>query len=85
MLQDALKKIHSTIYIEPAKTGKFDHSFHFMRHSSRKPGTKETFSGGDKVGAASIIASQTANLEILDLKQRLTELAALIRQANCLA
>jgi hypothetical protein len=81
-LQEALKSIHSKIYLEPAKTGKYDHAFYFMRQSAKRPGTKETFAGGDKVGAASLVCSQAANLEVLDLRGRIGELANLIRRAN---
>lgn len=81
-LQEALKEIHSRIYVAPKGTGKYDHAFWFMRGNPEKGGQKKTYKDGDKVGAASIICSSEANLDVLDLRERVSELAAMICRAN---
>ncbi|MEI4231378.1 AAA family ATPase [Roseovarius sp. D22-M7] len=79
-LQSALKKSHPRIYDEPCRTGPYDHAFHFMRKMGG--GRRETYKLGDKVAAANVLCQQPANLDILDLRDRLSELTAMICQAN---
>lgn len=81
-LQGALKKIHSKIYRKPAPTGQFDHAFYFLREDPKNSEKNKMYKDGDKVGAAQIICSQKANLDILDLRERVSELASMIRSAN---
>lgn len=81
-LQAALKSIHSRTYAAPGKFGPFDHSFYFYKFSDKKSGAKELSKAGDKVGAAALICDEPANLDRLDLRQRISELVAAIRRAN---
>ncbi|WP_444459946.1 AAA family ATPase [Rhodobacter capsulatus] len=84
-LQRALKEIHSKLYVAPCPTKRFDHAFYFYRNDPKNSNRKETYKDGDKVRAATLICSGPADLSILDLKERLEELAAMIRAANGLS
>ncbi|WP_392338316.1 AAA family ATPase [Loktanella salsilacus] len=84
-LQDALKKIHPMLYKDGCKTGKFDHAFYFMRQNPDHPEKNMTYKDGNKVKAASIICDMPANLDILDLNERIAELGIMIRKANGLS
>lgn len=83
-LQDALKKLHSKIYRSPAKTGIFDHAFYFYRDNPEKKDSRLLYKDADKVGAANLICEDEANVERLDLRERLVELTHMICQANSL-
>lgn len=81
-IQDALKKIHPNIYHSPYKTGQYDHAFYFWRKDPDNAEGKKIYKFGDKVGVANIICSKPANLNILDLKERIADLAKMITSAN---
>lgn len=81
-LQAALKQIHSRTYLAPGKTGPYDHAFYFLRNNPKKEGERITYKDGDKVGAANLICKTEARIEILDLRERLSELTAMICRAN---
>ncbi len=82
VLQDALKKCHPRIYLSSGKTGLYDHSFYFFRQNPKNPSQKVTYKDGDKVGAASIVCQLDADLDVLDLRQRVDEVVRMIRKAN---
>ena len=74
---------YTRIYLDAGKTGPFDHAFYFWRNDpEKKDGTRKTYKDGDKVGAANIICQDQANLDILDLRERLAELTEMICKAN---
>lgn len=77
-LQDALKHLHPKVYGEPDDGGQFDHAFYFRRKTPKD----ELYKEGDKVGAAKIVCDGQIDLNVLDLSQRLKELANMIRRAN---
>nr|WP_301011588.1 AAA family ATPase [Halomonas sp.] len=79
-LQAALKELHPRIYKGPCETGPYNHAFYFMRDGER--GRRKTYKQGDKVGAANLLCKSPADLDILDLRERLFELTAMIREAN---
>lgn len=81
-LQAALKALHPRLYLEPGKTGQFDHAFYFFRRSPDNPERRQTYKGGNKVGAASIICKGEPNIDVLDLREKLQELTDMIRRAN---
>ncbi len=81
-LQTALAELHSRLYVEPGKTGQFDHAFYFWRDDPTNPGRRKTFKEGDKVGAAIKLSEDTANFSVLDLRERISELVAMINKAN---
>ncbi len=81
-LQRALKKKHPELYVKACGTGPFDHAFYFMREDPKKPGSNITHKEGNKVGAASLIAEEEADLDILDLRDRVTDLVQMLLKAN---
>lgn len=82
-LHQALQTVHSSIYKKPIATGQYDNSFYFTRKSPDKTG-KSVFKNADKVKVATLVCKQPANLDILDLKERIRKLALLIKNANSL-
>lgn len=79
LLQSALQKLHPRLYDSPVSTGKFDHAFYFFKRGLAR---RETYKDGDKVGAANLVCEQAADLDRLDLRERIEELAAMICKAN---
>lgn len=81
-LQEALRELHPRLFVAEGKTGQYDHAFFFFRDNPKKEGQRMTCKDADKVGLASKICQDEANLDILDLRKRIDELTGLIRQAN---
>jgi len=89
-LQAAVKEVYSSIYAEPAAGGQFDHALYFKRTGPRRRRRVAVSEGSqdliqtdvDKVKVARLVCQQPANLDILDLRERVEELVAMIRQAN---
>lgn len=81
-LQSTLQELHPQIYEGPGKTGQFDHAFHFYRKNPNGSGHNQIYKNGDKVGAASKLALEEADLTILDLKDRIEELVKMVRRSN---
>ncbi|CUH53423.1 AAA domain-containing protein, putative AbiEii toxin, Type IV TA system [Shimia marina] len=82
-LQEALKTLHPRIYNAPLAGGTYDHAFYFERKDTASCAEK-TFKSGDKVGAATHICQDDAPVDfsMLDLQERITELADMISKAN---
>jgi hypothetical protein len=81
-LQKALRELHPRLFVAEGKTGQYDHAFYFFRDNPKKEGRRVTYKDADKVGLASKICQDEANLDILDLRERIGELTDLIRKAN---
>lgn len=81
-LQAALKERHPRIYRGACKTGQYEHAFYFYRDNPKKKGERETYKDGDKVGAANLICQANADLDILDLRDRIQEIILMIHRAN---
>jgi hypothetical protein len=77
-IQDAVRTVHSESYGRPAKRGSYEHALYYIRKDSQSAIVKTA----DKVKVAKIVCEQPANLEILNLKQRLQEVVDMIRRAN---
>jgi hypothetical protein len=58
-------------------TGQYDHAFHYMTRGSAQP-----VESIDKVKVARAVAKQTADLSMLDLKQRIMQVVRFIKTAN---
>ena len=88
-LQNAVKSVHSKVYDQPLAGGPFDHALYFQR---KKPRGKNSSiisdpkalveTSIDKVAVARRIAEQPANLNVLDLNERITELVEFLKAAN---
>lgn len=81
LLHQALKRVHPKIYKEADKVGQYDHAFYFLRKFAKKPEDK-LFKQGDKVGVARDVCGHPAELDVLDLQERVSEVAEMIRRAN---
>ena len=81
-LQSALKELHPKLYLEPGKTGQFDHAFYFFRKNPDDLNRRQTYKDGNKVGAASIVCKGEPDVDVLDLREKLQELTRMIRRAN---
>ncbi|MEQ8655896.1 MAG: AAA family ATPase [Hyphomicrobiales bacterium] len=84
-VQAALKIIHPKIYKGAGSTGRYDNSFHFLREDPEKKGVQISYAGADKVGLANLLCEDAADLSLLDLRERITELVKMIREANNLS
>lgn len=78
MLVDAMKNIYKENYIELISNGKYDDSLKVKVKSKASVETKEA----DKLKIARFVVTQSADLNILDLKSKICELVEFIRQAN---
>ncbi|MBT8167773.1 AAA family ATPase [Ruegeria litorea] len=76
-LQGVLKELHPKVYDGSWDGGEFEHAFYFKRKGKAEP-----YKDANKIGAARKICEQPANLGVLDLRERVTELVALIHRAN---
>lgn len=81
LLHQALERVHPKIYKEADKVGQYDHAFYFLRKNAKKPVDK-LFKQGDKVGVARDVCGHPAELDVLDLQERVSEIADMIRRAN---
>ncbi len=79
-LQDAVSQRYSN-YGKPSSGGQFDHALLYYRRSDdgAEGVLVETI---DKVGVAERVCSAAANLDVLDLRDRVNELVNLIRRSN---
>ncbi len=75
-LHRALEAAHPALYGKPNKTGQYDHSFYFKKKTG---GIHKT---ANKVKVARIVCEEKANLDVLDLKQRINDLVKMIKRAN---
>ncbi|MCT4558376.1 MAG: AAA family ATPase [Pelagimonas sp.] len=80
-LHTALKKVHSRTYDGPAKKGRYEHAWHFMA-KAQDGKNRITSKGANKVKVAREVCRDPANLDILDLRERITDLVAKINAAN---
>lgn len=86
-LQAAVAEIYKASYVKAGKGGQFDHALYFRRRKENVNGPESA--GGyleksvDKVKVAHAVCTNRANLDVLDLRERVSELVAMIRAANC--
>lgn len=81
LLHEALKDTHPSSYKGSDDTGPYDHAYYFERKKPDRQGNT-IHKGADKVSVAAYVCRKPANLDILDLKARTSELVELIRNAN---
>jgi predicted ATP-dependent endonuclease of OLD family len=87
VLQNAVQSVYSSVYANPSKGGQFDQALNFERKAAKKRRTKVATTDlietvVDKVKVARIVCEQEADFRILDLRQRVTDLVAMIEAAN---
>lgn len=81
VLHAALKKHHSTLYEGPDQAGEYDHAFYFERKDPPDEKSK-IYKKADKVGVALLVSEGEVNLDRLDLREKVSGLAQMIRRAN---
>jgi hypothetical protein len=81
-VQETLKEIHKNIYDTPASVDRYDHVFYFNRKRKNNKDEECLYKGADKVALAQRLAESDLDLGVLDLRDRITELAKYIRKAN---
>lgn len=87
-LQLAVASVYGDKYASPLEGATFDHALHFKRTApkKRRKGTSSTDlieTDVDKVKVSRAVTTDGSNdLDVLDLKDRLTELVRMIRSAN---
>ncbi len=81
VLHAALKKLHSTLYEGPDQIGEHDHAFYFERKDPPDEKSK-IYKKADKVGVALLVSEGEVNLDRLDLREKVSGLASMIRRAN---
>ncbi|MFC4706844.1 AAA family ATPase [Paraburkholderia caffeinitolerans] len=86
-LQAAVAEVYKTSYVKASKGGQFDHALYFRRRKTR--GADDSEAAGDfweknvdKVKVAHTVCTNGANLDVLDLRERVAELVAMIQKAN---
>ena len=62
-----------------SKNGPYSHPLHFVRRRMDKMVTEKNV---DKVRVAKLVCQETASLDILDLRERISELVTMIEAAN---
>lgn len=86
-LQAAVEEVYKASYVKASKGGQFDHALYFRRKKTKGLGSSEgeavvTEQNVDKVKVAHAVCANGANLDVLDLRERIEELVAMIREAN---
>lgn len=81
-LQAAISQVHSRSYAKPANSGGlFDHAIQFLPQPSEDDREPKSVTA-DKVKVARKVCAEEANLDVLDLRERVEALVELIRAAN---
>ena len=86
-LQAAVAEVYKASYVKPSKGGQYDHALYFRRQKTRSADGSEGVGeilekNVDKVKVAHTVCTNGANLDVLDLRERVEELVAMIREAN---
>jgi predicted ATPase len=85
ILQNAVQKVHSKLYGGPVKADAFQQALHFRRSEDADSDGKtraQIIRNVDKVKVARAVCESEADITVLDLSKRLTELVSFIRKAN---
>jgi hypothetical protein len=80
VLQAAVASVHPATYASAADGGPFDQALHFKRAKPTDGQQVET--NVDKIKVARAITEAEANLNVLDLEERINDLVAFIQAAN---
>ena len=87
LLQRAVSEVHSGNYGKPSKGGTYEHALYFRSKSKPAKGRSKALPSKlitdvDKVRVARRVCEREADLSVLDLRERITELVDLIEKAN---
>ncbi len=78
VLQEVVATVHSENYGRPTRDGVYEHPLYYVRKDSQNAIVKNA----DKVKVAKLVCQSPANLDILDLRERIDEIVGLVRKAN---
>ncbi|WP_137152136.1 ATP-binding protein [Devosia sp. FKR38] len=81
LLQAGVAATHPGTYEAPLGGGRYDHALHFRRLEISRSGRRNE-TNIDKVGVAREVCRSQANLDVLDLRDRVEALVAFIQRAN---
>lgn len=88
-LQEAVREVYSKSYDAPDVGGCYDHALYFIRKAPRKKRSAVAAikadlveTSIDKVAVAKAVCAKPAKLDVLDLRERISELVAMIQHAN---
>jgi predicted ATPase len=88
-LQEAVREVYSNSYDAPEMGGCYDHALYFIRKAPKKKrGAVAAIKSDlvetsiDKVAVAKAVCARPAKLDVLDLRERISELVAMIQHAN---
>lgn len=81
-LQAAVQQHVGKVYVRPDAGGAYDHALYYQGLKKGRERATELKSRVDKVAVAKIVCANEADLSVLDLKDRIEELARFIRKAN---
>lgn len=85
-LQAAVADAYKASYVKAGKGGQFDHALYFRRKKTNSDSSQTvveiTEKNVDKVKVAHTVCANRPNLDVLDLRERVAELVAMIREAN---
>lgn len=81
-VQDALREIYSDRYHSPGGSGTYDHLLHFWPVAGRGRRSSIMETRVDKVRVAKHLIAGEVDLDVLDLKQNITDLVSHIQRAN---
>jgi hypothetical protein len=79
MINEALEHVHSSIFVRPIESGRYDHAFYFY---AKRGGKEIVYESADKVKLARYVTGKPADLNVLDLREKITGLVAAIKLAN---
>ena len=82
ILQGAIKQIYGTRYHSAGDSDRYAHPLHFWPKASNGSKSRNIESHVDKVRVAKLVTSVELDLNVLDLKRNVSDLAERIRQAN---
>ncbi|MGH1415554.1 MAG: AAA family ATPase [Pelagimonas sp.] len=78
VLEAALKAAHPQLYDSPAERGEFEHAFYFRKEDG------EVYEKADKVKVAKQVCETDADLNVLDLKEKINKLVTFIKKSNAI-
>ncbi|MFL9893735.1 AAA family ATPase [Paraburkholderia sp. RL17-381-BIF-C] len=86
LLHKAIEEVYGDRYAGPVSVGQFDHALHFFAantaRSKKAIASGTVFDDVDKVKVAKKVCEQPADLDVLDLRKRITALVEMIQAAN---
>jgi hypothetical protein len=83
-LHAAIQQVYGDVYAGPVSNSAYDHALHFKRRAPRRGATATDLieTGVDKIKVARAYCQTAPNFDVLDLREKVGALVAMIRRAN---